>query len=170
MISKRMKAKQVAFLRALADHGSVTKAAQLVGIDRTTHYEWLARDPKYQEEFEISKQMAEDAESDDLVHRARTGVFEPVVYKGQHQYVTRERTLCTLADGTTAFADELPEDATVVERRKVTTQGEMVGKYRRDPRALAKAFLILGARCGRIDPADFPAYFKEIRHKPSRRP
>jgi hypothetical protein len=81
--------------------------------------------------------MAAGALEDDIIRWARIGVFEPLVYQGEFQYATRKRTLCKLADGTTAFEDELPDGALVSERRTITTRdGEMLGVYRRDARLL----------------------------------
>ena len=37
--------RKAAFLRALGDSGSIAKSARVAGIDRTTHYEWFAKDP-----------------------------------------------------------------------------------------------------------------------------
>jgi hypothetical protein len=44
--------------------------------------------------------------------------------------------LCDLADGTTAFDDELPADARVIRRRTVTTRGRQLGWYKVDGFAL----------------------------------
>jgi hypothetical protein len=138
MIKKRPGAKKAAFLRAYADNGSITSSARIAGIDRTTHYEWIARDTKYQAAFHRARLMAKDAVFDELVRRGVKGVFKPYIYKGELQYATRERTLCTLADGATAFEDELPEDATVFGRQTVTVRGELLGVYKCDERALWK--------------------------------
>jgi hypothetical protein len=142
MIKKGPGARKAAFLRAFGDNGSVTSSARIAGIDRTTHYEWLARDTKYQAAFDRATQMAKDAVLDELVRRGVKGVFKPYIYKGKLQYATRERTLCTLADGTTAFEDELPKDATVTGRQTVTVRGEVLGVYKYDTRALWKAMVL----------------------------
>ena len=130
--------KKAAFLRAFAENCSVTKSALVAGIDRATHLDWLAIDAEYKAAFEATLPMAAGALEDDLIHWARVGLFEPFVYQGKFQYATRKRTLCKLADGTTAFEDELPQGAKVTERRTVTTRdGERLGVYRRDARLLA---------------------------------
>jgi hypothetical protein len=127
---------KTAFLRAFRENGSVTRSARLAGIDRTTHYEWLAGDAKYKAAFKMVIDMAEGDVLDDLVQRGIVGVFKPYKYKGQFCYAELKRVLCELADGTTAFEDELPEDATVLRRRTVTTRGEQLGVYKKDTRAL----------------------------------
>ena len=138
-VRKRTRTKKAAFLRAISENCSVTSSSRLAGIDRTTHYEWLAQDSKYKEGFDIATQMGKDAMLDDLVRRGRIGVFTPYVYQGDFCYEPRKRVLCRLADGTTAFEDELPEDASVIQRRTVTVRGEKLGFYKRDQRALRKA-------------------------------
>src|ERR1700692_3050918 len=102
-IEKRTRAGKAAFLRAFSDDGSVTRSAYIAGIDRTTHYAWLAGDAKYKSEFSMATLMAKDAALDELLRLGRIGEFKPLIYKGRFQYATRQRTLCTLTDGTTAF-------------------------------------------------------------------
>jgi hypothetical protein len=82
---------------------------------------------------------ASDVLMDDLTHRARIGDFKPVIYKGRFCYAPRTRIICQLADGTSAFQDELPKGAEVTGTRMVTTyDGEMIGRYKRNARALIK--------------------------------
>ena len=131
--------KKAAFLRAFGNNFSITKSARLVGIDRTTHYEWLAKDAKYKAAFERKVLMRADEIKDGLARLALTGVFKPVIYKGRFCYAPRIRILCELADGTSAFQDELPKGAKVTGSRMVTTyDGEMIGSYKRNWRALSK--------------------------------
>ena len=131
--------KKAAFLRAFGNNFSITESARLVGIDRTTHNEWFAQDAKYQAAFEKKLLVAVDLLRDDLVRRARIGDFKPVIYNGRICYAPRIRTICQLADGTSAFQDELPKGAEVTGTRMVTTyDGEMIGTYKRDDRALLK--------------------------------
>jgi hypothetical protein len=120
-----------AFLRAFEDSGLVAESALLAGIDRATHYKWLATDAKYSAAFEATKPMAEGALQDHAIRLATVGFFQPLLYKGQFQYATRKRTLCKLTDGTTGFEDQLPKGANVSEHRTVMTRdGEMLGVYR----------------------------------------
>jgi hypothetical protein len=120
-----------AFLRAFRDNCSVTESALLIGIDSSTHYDWLAADAKYKAAFEAAIPMAIGAVQDAIVRVALTGVFVPLIYKGKIQRAERERTICKLAEGTTAFEDELPKGARVTGRQIVTTRdGEILGIYR----------------------------------------
>ena len=48
--------KKKVFLAAIRAGGSVTLAAKAAGCDRRTHYKWLARKPKYAEDFALALQ------------------------------------------------------------------------------------------------------------------
>jgi len=111
-----------AFLRAYEDSGSETESARLAGIERATHYKWLAADKKYNAAFEAAKPIAAGALQDNAIRLATVGFFEPVIYKGQFQYAPRKRTLCLLVDGTSVFEDELPKGASVSGRRSLAPQ------------------------------------------------
>lgn len=53
--------KKEAMLQALrASLGIVTRAAEMVGIDRRTHYRWLAEDSDYADKVEELKEVALD--------------------------------------------------------------------------------------------------------------
>jgi hypothetical protein len=133
-----------AFLRAFRDNCSVTESALLIGVDSSIHYEWLATDAKYKAAFEAAIPMAIGAVEDALMRMASKGVFVPLIYKGEIQRAERERTLCKLADGTTAFDDELPKGARVTGRQTVMTRdGEILGAYRPNTRLL---LMLLKAR------------------------
>lgn len=130
--------KKAAFLQAFEKYGSIAISAQLAGVDRTTHYEWIAKDAKYKAEFEMQVLMAADAMRDELVSPAG-GVFKPHIYKGKFCYESRMRTICQLADGTSAFQDELPKGAKIIGSHMVKVHdGKMIGKTRRNARALIK--------------------------------
>ena len=136
--------KKAAFLRAFKKTFCITRSARLAGIDRTTHYEWFAKDAKYKAAFETTLMMAEDAVRDELVDLARIGVFIPTTYRGRFHYEQRIRFLSELADGTMAFQDELPKGAKVTSSRMVTVRdGKIVGKYKRSWRALVMALAMM---------------------------
>jgi hypothetical protein len=124
--------KKPRFLKAFRATCSVTESARIVGIDRRTHYDWQKSDPKYAAAFQAELEDAMQCLEDDMVAWARVGVFEPNIFQGRFQYASRKRVMCLLADGTSAFADELPKGAKVMQRRTVTTNdGEMLGVWRR---------------------------------------
>jgi hypothetical protein len=99
----RTKERKTAFLRAFGENASILKSARLVGIDRTTHYDWLAKDAKYKAVFQNMLPGALEALEPDLWRLAMIGVFKPIIYKGKHCYAPRQRTICDLVDGTSAF-------------------------------------------------------------------
>ena len=149
--------KKAAFLQAFEKYSSIAISAQLAGIDRTTHYEWVANDARYKAEFEMKVLMVTDAIKDELVSLAVKGVFKPHIYKGKYCYESRIRTICQLADGTSAFQDELPKGAKVIGSREVEVHdGAMIGKTRRSSRGLAKLLSV-------ILPEELGAAFKRVR-------
>jgi len=138
-LDTRTAKKKAAFLRAFEKTRSITLSARLAGIDRTTHYEWLATDAKYRAAFEIKLHIVRDEITDALTQLAFTGVFRPVIYKGQLRYAPRIRIICQLADGTSAFQDELPKGAEVTSSRPVKTyDGKLLGRYKPSSWAVIK--------------------------------
>jgi hypothetical protein len=75
----RARARQAAFLEALATHGTITKAAAVASIHRSTHYAWLD-DPEYAKAFEDAQQTFADAIRDEVRRRAIDGWDEPVFH------------------------------------------------------------------------------------------
>lgn len=166
---KRSVNKKPAFLRAFIASASLTAAAEAVGIDRSIHYDWLAKDAEYAKAFEQARIEAGQTLEDDAVHWARIGVFEPLVYQGRFQFAERERTLCTLPDGREVFEEELPADLAgveIVSRRGIKEQfGPPLGIFRRSEGLMArllKAFIpdrygdkteVTGANGGAIEQA-----------------
>lgn len=73
--------KQAAFLEAFATAGAVTQAAKAAGVDRTSHYQWLA-DPNYAERFAQAEREALDSLVHEAVHRARDGVMRVKFWQG----------------------------------------------------------------------------------------
>lgn len=72
-----------AFLAAYAQTANLTKAAEATKIDRTLHYRWLAKFPKYQKAFSEAERQAGDFIEGEAVRRATEGVLEPVFYQGE---------------------------------------------------------------------------------------
>jgi hypothetical protein len=75
--------KKQAFLEAFAQLGTVTHAAQAVGIARTTHHKWLESDSTYAELFAVAREELTESLETEAIRRARDGVEEPVFYKGE---------------------------------------------------------------------------------------
>lgn len=81
--------KQKAFLAAFRESGNITLAAEIVGIDRRYHYNWL-KDAEYAEAFEEAVEHAADRLEQEARRRAVEGVAKPVWYKGEQCGVVQE--------------------------------------------------------------------------------
>jgi transposase len=78
--SARLKSR---FLPEFAKHGTVTHAAQVVGVGRRTVYDWLARDAEFRAAFAEAEQQAIDSLEREAVRRALEGTDEPVYQGGK---------------------------------------------------------------------------------------
>jgi len=81
-LSKSVQLKRDAFLAAYAEVGTVTHAADIVGVHRNAHYNWM-QDPEYVEKFREAEKQAADVLEKEVRRRAVEGVLEPVFYQGQ---------------------------------------------------------------------------------------
>jgi hypothetical protein len=80
----RKRARQAVFLAAMVQTGgNILKAAQLAGIERSLHYLWLEKDPKYPELFQKAWDKAIDTLEAEASRRAFEGVVEPVYHAGR---------------------------------------------------------------------------------------
>lgn len=72
------------FLAALAKNQnlSISKAAAMIGIDRGKHYEWMAKDEKYAQQYKKVKEQIGDILEETAFKRAVEGWEEPVFYEG----------------------------------------------------------------------------------------
>lgn len=77
--------KQTAFLAAFRITASITAAAAACKIERQLHYRWLA-EPEYVTAFAQAKEEAAQTLEDEAVRRAKEGVEEPVIWKGEFCY------------------------------------------------------------------------------------
>jgi hypothetical protein len=64
--------KKARFLKAYAITCQINKAAEMAGIDRGTHYDWL-KDPEYKAQFEAARVQAADMLEEEAVRRAFDG-------------------------------------------------------------------------------------------------
>ena len=78
------------FLAAYANAGVIAYAAQVTGIDRTTHHVWLREDPTYRSRFEAAQYDAADKLKFDACCRALQGDEVPVFHQGKQVGVRRE--------------------------------------------------------------------------------
>ncbi len=77
------KRRQAAFLGAYRQCATITHAAEAAKIARQNHYNWLAKDKKYQEAFAEAEVAATEALLQEARRRATKGVTEPILYKGK---------------------------------------------------------------------------------------
>lgn len=77
------KARQRAFLQALAATGNVTAAIQIAGTSRTRVYELRKADLAFAAAWEEAEEIAVDGLEAEARRRAVTGVLEPVVSGGR---------------------------------------------------------------------------------------
>jgi hypothetical protein len=81
--SYKLRPKQRAMLEAYAICGNLTKAAELAGISRLTHYDWLEREPGYGTAFEAAETRFADQIREFVRQRALVGVPEPIIWQGE---------------------------------------------------------------------------------------
>ena len=63
--------------------GNLTKAAGFAGINRATHYNWLAADPDYADAYAQAQEQAADMIESELRRRAVQGDKQAVRYQGR---------------------------------------------------------------------------------------
>ena len=80
-INRRNSARKKAMVEALKKSlGIVTTACKIVGIDRQTHYNWLAEDAKYAEQVEAIKDIALDFAESQLYKRMQNGSDTAIIF------------------------------------------------------------------------------------------
>lgn len=87
---KTLQQKKKAFLAAFAEVGNITRAAEVAGISRAMHYDWLKDDPDYPDLFQAADQQACDRLEQEARRRAVEGTLKPVFHKGEECGVVRE--------------------------------------------------------------------------------
>lgn len=80
--------KKQAFLTAFGIVASISKAAEMAGIDRSNHYDWMREDPEYPKAFETAQQQAAASLEDEAVRRAYHGIDKPVTIAGNREVIT----------------------------------------------------------------------------------
>ncbi|WP_207706576.1 hypothetical protein [Desulfallas thermosapovorans] len=87
---RTLQQKKRAFLAAFAEVGNITRAAEIAGIDRKNHYDWMKNDPDYPELFYEADQQACDRLEQEARRRAVEGVQKPVFQGGKQVGVVQE--------------------------------------------------------------------------------
>lgn len=74
--------KKCLFLEAYSTCGNISKAAEMAGVCRASHYNWINDDETYKIYFTEAEQEAIDMLETEARRRALNGVSEPVFYQG----------------------------------------------------------------------------------------
>jgi len=73
--------KKKAMLNALkATYGVVSQAAEMVGINRSSHYDWIQDDPAYKKEFESLDSYAVDFVQSKLFEKINMGSTPEIIF------------------------------------------------------------------------------------------
>lgn len=84
--------KQIAFLMAYGECGTLTEASQLAGTAINNHYKWLDQDERYQRAFEMAKLRFAESLISSATSRARDGLKDYKFHNGRPIYVECEPT------------------------------------------------------------------------------
>jgi hypothetical protein len=82
--------KKRAFLVAYSEVGNISQAAEIAGVSRQTHYDWLKDDPEYPALFRHAEKQACDRLEQEARRRAVEGVKKPVFHGGKQVGVVQE--------------------------------------------------------------------------------
>lgn len=74
--------KKVLFLETYSMCGNISRAAEIAGICRSSHYNWINDDETYKIYFAEAEQEAIDRLETEARRRALNGVSEPVFHQG----------------------------------------------------------------------------------------
>lgn len=88
--NRTLQQKKKAFLAAFAEVGNISRAAELAGIARSNHYDWMRDDPDYPALFREADQQACDRLEQEARRRAVEGVQKPVFQGGKQVGVVQE--------------------------------------------------------------------------------
>jgi len=92
---KRLKPNQVKFIAAYLNHGTVSKAAEMVGIERMTHYRWLKKEGDYLDAWNDAHEIWCENLEREAYRRAYEGIDKPIVYQGK---VTKSKRMKEYSD------------------------------------------------------------------------
>ena len=80
--ARTVRQRQKEFLGAYVETFSVTRAAELVKVDRICHYRWMKSHPKYAAAFRKCQETVGEYLETEAIQRAGEGWDEPVFYQG----------------------------------------------------------------------------------------
>lgn len=83
-------AQRAAFLQALSETASITKACEISKLPRRTVYNWREADPHFAEAWDEALELGTDALEDEAIRRALHGTDKPVYQGGKRVGAVRE--------------------------------------------------------------------------------
>ena len=83
--------RQDAFLNAYAKTGTITSAANALGLSRKTHYAWIRNCDGYKERFDEAREELVESLEGAAVERARDGVVVEKVYDKDTGKLVKEK-------------------------------------------------------------------------------
>lgn len=91
--------------------GIVTTACKTVGINRSTHYDWMEKDPKYKKAIESIQDVVLDFAESQLHKQVKDGNATSTIFflktKGKRRgYVERTESISHVKVSTTQLTDE----------------------------------------------------------------
>lgn len=136
---KESPALKALILEGLRQSMSVTKAAELAGINRVTAFEWRNKDPEFARQWADAVEAGVDRLEDEAIRRAHDGTAKPVFYKdtkvgeiqeysdtlmtlvlrGKRPKVYKERLEHTGADGGPIETRELTKDEAIAKLKEL---------------------------------------------------
>ena len=81
-LNRNQHVKRKLFLEAFVKCGTVAGAAEIAGVERTTHYLWMA-DPEYAKRFDDATEQAADMLEQEAHRRSRDGLLRMKFHQGQ---------------------------------------------------------------------------------------
>jgi hypothetical protein len=133
--------KKAAFLASYKITANLTASAEIVGMNRHQHYEWLRKDAAYAAAFAQADVEAIQSLYDSAVHWSMVGIYNPTVHQGRFSYPREEYIAVAAVAAVTALdwkEEGGPRDA-VAEVKEVRAWRDVpgappIGKYVRSER------------------------------------
>ena len=108
--------KQRAFLAAYANCGNVTRAAELSGVHRRSHYHWMKTDPAYEEAFQYAQDDAVDLQAAEA---------RPEVYRDNYHHQHEHRHQATTVNSPEALIELMERRLDELRREKSGEAGQI---------------------------------------------
>jgi|SRR5690349_19131247 len=84
--------RQRAFLAGLIVGKGLKRAAELAGLSRWCHYQWMREDALYRERFKLARRILIDDAEGEAYRRAVHGIDQPIVHRGKVTGAAKSRS------------------------------------------------------------------------------